>query len=113
MRAGELNRRVTFQSRSTGQDSTGGQLLTWVDVVTVWAGIQPLSGRELFAAQAVNSEVTHLIKVRYQVQFVNPKVVAAMRMVYNGRIFNLHASMIIEERNREVQIMASEGLDNG
>lgn len=113
MRAGDTRRRITIQQRSTAQDSAGGQVNTWTDVMTVWAKIEPLSGRELMTAQSVKSEVTHTITLRYQALFADPTEVATLRGVYNGRVFNFHASMNIEERNREVQIPASEGMNNG
>lgn len=109
MRAGELRRRVTIQQRVTTQDTFGGQSQTWADFAAhVPAAIEPLSGRELMTAQSTQSEVSHRITIRYL-----PGVTAAMRIVYQGRYFNISAVMNIEERNREMQILASEGLNNG
>ncbi|TGE33172.1 phage head closure protein [Desulfosporosinus sp. Sb-LF] len=34
----------------------------------IWASIEPLSGREYYAAQQVNAEITHRIKIRYRAQ---------------------------------------------
>jgi len=114
MRASELRPpKMAFQKRSDSQDALGGQKTNWVTVFTEWVGIEPLSGRELFAAQAVNSEVTYTIKTRYRAEFADPRAVAALRGVYKGRIFNIHTSIIVDERNREVQILASESLNDG
>lgn len=113
MQAGTLRKRVTFQARSTATDSFGDQVTSWADVCTVYADIQPLSGRELFAAQAVQSAVSHSITVRYRPEFAVPKTVAAMRIVYNGRFFNIESSLNFEERNRLVTMQAVEGLNNG
>jgi len=60
------------------------------------------------AAQAVQAETSHLITIRYR-----PGIVAAMRAVYNGRIFNLSAPMNTDERNIEMVIPAVEGLNRG
>lgn len=113
MRAGEMNQRITLQQRASTQDSFGAQDNTWTDVATLWAGINPMTGKELFAAQAVNTEITHVVKTRYQALFADPKAVAAMRLNYSGRIFNIHASMNVGEGNREVQLLCSEGLNTG
>jgi SPP1 family predicted phage head-tail adaptor len=113
MRSGELNNRVILQQRATTQDSFGAQINTWSDVTTLWVSIEPLTGRELFAAQAVNTEITHVVKTRYQALFADPKAVAAMRLNYGGRLFNIHAPMNIGEGNREVQLLCSEGLNPG
>lgn len=113
MRAGDLRHRVTFQSRSVSADSFGAQSEQWRDVATVWADVSPLSGRELFAAQAVNVEISHSVTIRYQAQFAGPKAVAAMRILYGNRIFNIHSSMDTDERHRELKMTCSEGLNNG
>lgn len=113
MRSGALRKRILLQKRDVTTDSYGGQVSTWSDVATVWGEITPLSGRELFAAQAVQSEVSHQITLRYRPELDIPAVVVAMRAVYNGRNFNIHASLNEDERNRQITLMASEGLNDG
>ena len=113
LRAGELKHPLTIQTRAITQDTLGGQAVTWTDLAHVRAHIAPLSGRELLAAQAVQSEVTHQITVRYQTIFANPKTVAAYRAIYKGRIFNFGPSTNQDERNRVVIISATEGLNEG
>jgi SPP1 family predicted phage head-tail adaptor len=107
-KAGDYRKLVTIQQRSLTQDSYGGQSETWSDVMTVWASIEPLSSRELMAAQAVQSETTHQIRIRYM-----PGITADMRAVYNGRYFNLARPLNTEERNIELVIPAIEGLNRG
>jgi SPP1 family predicted phage head-tail adaptor len=115
MRAGDLRHRVTFQQRATGDDARdGAQLTTWVDVLaSVPVAISPLNGRELMAAKAVQSEVSHQIDLRYHPLLANPKEVAAMRIVFGTRVFNIHSATTIDERRREMRILAEEGLNDG
>lgn len=113
MQAGSLCRRVVFQRRDTALDSYGQQATSWSDAFTAWASIEPLSARELFAAQGGQSEVTHRITVRYRAELAHPAVVAAMRIVYKGRIFNIQGATNVDERNRAIEILASEGLNDG
>ncbi len=113
MRAGNLRRQVTLQSRRITQDSYGTQSTVWDDVATLWAGISALSGRELLAAQAIQTEITHEITVRYSSLFADPKTVAAMRFVYNNRIFNIHDCRNTDEKNWEILMLCSEGLNQG
>ena len=118
MRAGDLRRRILIQSPSTGQDAYGEPLTVWTNVFAagdgkIYAEIVPLSGRELFAAQAVQSETSHKITARYRVEFANPKTVAGMRAVYNGRLFNISGAINAYDRNRTVELLATEGLNNG
>lgn len=119
MRAGDLRHRVSVQQRVTSQDSFGGQSLVWTDIVfpspdgKIPAHIQPLNGRELMAAQAVQSETTHSITVRYNAVFSRPEDADKLRIVWKGRIFNITASINEDERNRMVTLSATEGLNNG
>lgn len=110
---GGLRKRLVLQSRATAQDNTGQESTTWSDVATVWAQIEALSGREVMAAQAIQSQVSHRITVRYRSEFANPVAVARMRAVYNGRIFNISSCTNTDERNRTIELMAAEGLNNG
>lgn len=113
MRAGELRHLLTFQAKSTAQDELGEPINAWVDVLTCWGKVSPTTGRERLAAQAVQSSVTHSVTVRYAPQFADPKAVAAMRILFGARIFDIHDSINEDERNRMVTLMAEEGLNNG
>ena len=113
MRSGDLRKRVTFQLRGVTTDSFGQQTTTWADLLTTWASLEGLTAQELFAAQSIQSEVTHTITVRYRSEFAQPKTVASMRALYGGRIFNISGAVITEERKREVVMKAAEGLNNG
>lgn len=113
VRSGTLRKRLTFQAKAQDQDGLGQPHNTWSDRFTCWGEIAPLSGRELLAAAAVQSALTHTITVRFRPELANPKAVAAMRVLYGGRVFNIHASINEDERNRLVTLSAEEGLNNG
>lgn len=108
VRAGDFNRRVTIQSRSTTKDSFGEAQQTWSTVITCWARIEPLSGRELVLAQAINAEVTHLVEIFYR-----PTVTAAMRVVYQGRVFNIVSVIDPDTAHISLELLCSEGLNQG
>jgi len=64
----DLNKRVTIL-RPPGPDDVdeaGQPIDEWQPVTIVWAAIEPLSGRELFAAQQANAEVTTKVTIRYR-----------------------------------------------
>jgi SPP1 family predicted phage head-tail adaptor len=113
MKAGHLSSVVTVQTRSTGIDSVGQQQTVWSDLFTDYAEIRPMSGREMFAAQAVQSEVSHQITMRYRPEWGVGKATASYRIVYDSRVFDVHAVLEQGMRSREVRILASEGLTNG
>ncbi len=113
IKIGDFKKRITIQQRSTSVDPLGQPSLAWVNVATVWADINPLSGRELIAAKAVNSELTHSVLIRYQVLFADPIAVSKMRVLYGTRIFNIQASIDQDERHRIIELSCAEGLVYG
>lgn len=109
MRTGNLRRRISIQRKDMTQDSYGQPSLTWVSVADTWADIQPLSGRELEIAQAINAEVSHQVTIRHR-----EGITAAMRIVYQGRYFNITSPPLdVDMRHKEIQLMCSEGLNDG
>jgi SPP1 family predicted phage head-tail adaptor len=118
MRIGDLRRRIDLQSRGGTKDSFGQQSTAWANVLSgVPCELRALSGRELIAGAAINSEVTHELRVRYHSLLADPVKVSAMRAVYVNdgvtRYFNLSAPRIVDERNREIVIQAAEGVNPG
>jgi SPP1 family predicted phage head-tail adaptor len=106
--AGELRHQVVLQDRSPAQDSFGGQLQVWTDHITARAAVKPLTGRELEVAQAIASETSHQVTLRYRAG-----ITAAQRLLYAGRIFNIHAVIDVEERHIKLVLLVSEGLNDG
>ena len=115
--SGKLRHRITFQSASTTPDTVGGQTQEWTDLATVWGLVEILSGRELLAALAVQSEDTGTITLRYQTRFADPKYMAALRAVWvkDGitRIFNITGSHDDDEMRRYLILNVNEALNNG
>jgi SPP1 family predicted phage head-tail adaptor len=86
MEAGKLRHRLTFQARAAGQDLETGEDLPgdWADVATVWGSVQPLSSRELLAAQAAQSVATKRIIIRFR-----PGIEPTMRILHRGAVYDI------------------------
>ena len=108
IRTGDLNRRITIQTRTAGQDSYGQQVTTWSDLLSCWALIEPLAGRELEIAQAVNAAVDHKVTILYR-----STVTAQHRVVYQGRYLNISAVLDPEMAHEVLHLMCGEGLNAG
>ena len=111
MEAGKLNKRVTIQHKVTGspqRKSSGAPDSPWADLVTTWAAIEPLRGKEFMESQAVNSAVAVRIRIRYR-----DGITAAMRVKHGTTIYSIEAVIDPEMRNRELQLMCSQGANNG
>lgn len=65
--AGKLRHRIAIQAHQyVSQDpKTGEEKRDWVTVHECWASIEPLSARDLIAAQAAQSKATARITIRY------------------------------------------------
>ena len=106
MRIGKLRRRITIERVTETQDTDGAVLETWSTYATVQASIEPISGREYFAAQSTQADVTHRIGIRYL-----SGIVPKMRVNYNSRIFDILSVINVDERSRELQLMCRESID--
>lgn len=103
MNPGILRHRITIQELREGQDEAGQPVQEWQDVATVWGAVEPLRGREYFAAAQVQAEVTTRIRIRYS-KGIKPD----MRVLYDGRLYNINAVIDPEERHMELQLMCRE-----
>jgi SPP1 family predicted phage head-tail adaptor len=101
--AEELNRRVTIQSKSGSQDSYGQPGETWSDIVTVSASIITTGGREFYAAQKLNAEISAVIKIRYRTGLD-----VKMRVKYGERYFSILSIADPEERHEELLLSCKE-----
>ena len=69
---------------------------TWATVATVWAAVEPLSAREFIAAQAVQSNVSVRITMRYR-----PGITSAMRLLHDGKVYNITGVLADKDSGRE------------
>ena len=103
MRAGALRQRLEIQSATETPDSAGEPVPSWSTDQTVWASIEPVSGGEALTSERVFATATHRIRIRYTSGLTNK-----MRGKFGTRIFDFQSIRNLEERNREIEIMALE-----
>src|SRR5262245_3733493 len=111
MRSGSLRHLVELQrltAESPDQTPSGEPSEDWQTFATIYASIEPLSGRELFVALEHHPEATVRITIRYR-----NDVTAKERVVYATKIYNVLAPLNTEERRRELKLLCSEGLNEG
>jgi len=99
----DLKDRIAIQTSTDSQDAAGQIVPTWSTYATVWACITPLIGREYLASRQLQAEVSGKIRIRY-LAGVTPK----MRVLFNGRYFNILTVMDVNERHVEMIIMVKE-----
>ena len=103
MNPGELDKRITFQRLTTTTNKNGFEVETLEDFKTVWAKVSNLHGREYFEAAAVQRENTVKFTIRYL-----PDVNPSMKILFQGRQYNITSIDNIKYQNRYMEIKAQE-----
>lgn len=111
MQAGSLDDRVTIQrlvAASPDVTGTGMPDESWQDYLTVYASVEPLNGRELFAAQEHHAEVTTRIRIRHR-----DGITAKMRIVDgDGTIYEIR-SVLPFKRDGYIEMLCTSGVTEG
>lgn len=113
LRTGELRKRVLLQRRNSAQDAYGQQVTTWTTILDTWAKIETLTGGQLDRARSIYNHSSHQVVMRWRALLDDVRQVGSYRVLYGMRIFDVGASMDMDERNKEVTLLCSEGLNEG
>lgn len=112
MRAGSLRHRITFQAAGQVQDPDSGEMLDGWE--TIWekvpASVEPLSARDLIAAQAGQSEASGRMVIRYRAG-----ILPTMRILYRGGIYNIQGPPLPDPDSglEYLTILVSKGVNDG
>ncbi len=110
MQSGTLNKRIKISKLVTGspaRDELGTPNTTWEELDTIWAAIEPISGREFWAQQQIQSEITVKIRIRYR-----NDITVGMIAQYNGKTYSIKYIIDYQESHKELLLMCSEGVIN-
>lgn len=104
---------LVFEQLVDDMDSDGAVVQTWTPAFEVGtrmpADIAPLSGRELIAAAATQSKVTHRIRIRYR-----DGIDAKMRAVERETVYNIEAVIPDQESGfRWLTLLCTSGVNAG
>jgi SPP1 family predicted phage head-tail adaptor len=107
--AGQFNQRVVIEAPTAARDARGQRAAaapTWSPVATVWAQVQPLRGREFFAAGAIQSEATVRFRLRWRAG-----VTSAMRVVWRGMAYAIVAPPVdVDGGCQTLELMCAAGV---
>lgn len=109
VRAGDMRHLVRLEQRTTEQDSAGERSVTWMLVCERRAAIQRTPGSEPFAAQQRQGRVPTVFRLRYPVDLSAP-VGPHMRLIHDGRIFDIVSAVDQEGLKEELIITAEERI---
>ena len=105
MRAGRLRHRVSIQSTSESTDAFGALTDSWSTDATVWASIEPISGREAQIAKQTNPLVSHRVVMRYR-SGVTPK----NRILFGSSVYHITEVINPDQRNISLRLMCIEDV---
>lgn len=100
MKAGALDQRIVIERLVEGYDELGQPINDWLPIVTTWAHVEPLVGREYLAAAALVAEVTARIRMRYR-----PGITAADRIIHGGTTYGITSVADVHSSRRELHLM--------
>jgi SPP1 family predicted phage head-tail adaptor len=107
--AGKYDQRVTFQQKGVTKNAIGEEVVTWSDVVTLWAEVVPLRGGEFYAANQTQQSVDVRFRIRARSGLTND-----MRLLWKSAAYDITA--LIPGTGKwqgTTEIMAINGVRNG
>lgn len=108
MRSGNRRHAIVLEKPTEGVGSAGENKTQWSLVATTRASIEPLSGRELFAAQQVHAEVNTKINFRWR-----PNIDATLRIRAGGTVYGILAVLPDKTGRREITCMCVSRVSEG
>ena len=110
MQSGDLRNRVAIQKKAVTRDGFGQEAVVWADLITVWAAIEPMTGREFLDQKQERADVQVRIRIRHR-----DNVMASMRCTWahagKTKLYEINAVLTRHERNRETHLMCRELVD--
>lgn len=100
----DRNKKIDIKEPSTTQDEYGQPIDGYVDITTgIWASVEPVIGREFYAAEQVQSEARIKVRTEY-IEGIKEKMV-----VFHGtRKLEVVSVINPKEQNRELLLMCKE-----
>jgi head-tail adaptor len=99
MRIGRLRNLATIQSNAPTQDTIGGTVDAWSTFGEWWCELVQVKGGEAFRGRAVHASADSVASGHYM-----PGVTRQMRVLLDGRTFDILDVNNVENRNRELRL---------
>lgn len=110
MKSGKRRNLVQFQRRTSSLNDFGEPLQVWSTLAEEWVSVEPLNGREFFAALQSQSDITVKIVCLYSaaVAAVKPQD----RIVHGDVVYDIrHPPIDPKMEHRELHFMCTQHVD--
>jgi SPP1 family predicted phage head-tail adaptor len=98
-----MRHRVTLQQRAQEVDEAGGVRHVWATVAVRWASVDRAAGSEVWASAQRSGRVPTVFRLRYM-----PGVTPGMRVLFDGRVYNVLSAVDQAGRREELTLTAEE-----
>ena len=100
------NKKIQIQHCTETKDEIGNIVQEWTLFHEVWAEIKTAGSKEYYAASQVNTQSGITFKLRYS-RVLSVMLPSELRIVYNGKIYNVKSIEDTNEQHRETVIHAT------
>ena len=104
MLAQRLRHQIVIEQKTTTLDAYGGNSAAWTTFAPVRAGVEPVSGSEMIKSGANIAEGIVKFPIRYLAG-----VTEQMRVVYDGRVYDIQSIVNAKTRDRMLELMCKVG----
>jgi SPP1 family predicted phage head-tail adaptor len=95
----------TFETPTKTPDNQGGYTVTWAEFKAVSGFVKPTSGKELTLDDHIKTENLKKFSFEYVAGLKND-----MRILFNGKYYNIHSIKNIQESTIWIDVIASESV---
>lgn len=111
MNAGRRDHRLIVDEPIETQDASGAMEVTWNPITTVWAGIEPLRGREALTSNQILAEMDTRITILWSV--IAAQITAKHRFRHQSTVYNIVSLAETNMGRRDIECLCKSGLNNG
>ena len=103
MKAGRMRHKIVIETNTQARTSTGSLTDSWATHATVRCNVEPLSSREYFAADSVNTAN----QTKFQIRNLST-VTTKMRILWGSRYFDIQSIIVPREIKHEMLLVGVE-----
>jgi SPP1 family predicted phage head-tail adaptor len=103
VKAGTLRHTLKIEKQVRTSDMQAGAVVSWQEVGTTWASIEPISASERYEYGAVFPTASHTVECRYR-----NDILADRRFVFGERVFAIRGVINEGERNIKLRVFCEE-----
>lgn len=108
MQVGSMDQRVTLKSRSVVADAMGQDVITWTDVITVWARLVNQRSAEVIQAAQIGDDNIIELHIRHR-----PEVLSTWRLEMDGVGYDITSATDFGGRKDRTRLLCRKGVKDG